>query len=41
MSRTAKVVIALVGLGIVLGGAYYWRFVREIAVRTAPGGAER
>jgi HlyD family secretion protein len=35
MSRTAKVVIALVGLGIVLGGAYFWRFERELVVSTA------
>lgn len=35
MSRTAKFAIVLIGAGIVLGGLYYWRAEREIAVQTA------
>lgn len=35
MGRT-KIGIAVVSLGFVLAGFYYWRFVREIEVRTVP-----
>jgi HlyD family secretion protein len=34
MSRTVKVATMLVGAAIFLGGIYYWRGQREIAVRT-------
>ena len=35
MSRTTKFAIVLIALGIVLGGLYYWRVEREIAVQTS------
>jgi HlyD family secretion protein len=35
LSRTAKIAIALIGAGVILGGLYVWRVGSAIAVRTA------
>jgi HlyD family secretion protein len=34
MSRTSKIALAVIALGVVVGGFVYWRLAREIPVRT-------